>query len=45
VNFAKEANIKIVAEYVSNEDIYYRIKVLGIDYSQGYLFSVPSKDL
>lgn len=45
VNFAKEANIKVIAEYVSNEEIYEKIKVLGIDYSQGYLFSVPSKDL
>jgi diguanylate cyclase (GGDEF)-like protein len=45
VNFAKEANIKIVAEYVCNEEIYEKIKELEIDYSQGYLFSIPSESL
>lgn len=41
VSFAKEANIKVVAEYVSNEEIYEIIKSLGIEYSQGYYFSIP----
>ncbi|WP_024955652.1 EAL domain-containing protein [Sulfurospirillum arcachonense] len=41
VNFAKEANIKVIAEYVCNEEIYKIIKTLGIEYSQGYLFSTP----
>lgn len=45
VSFAKEANIKIIAEYVSNKEIYEKIKELEIDYSQGYLFSVPSESL
>ena len=45
VNFAKEANIKIVAEYVCSEEIYEKIKELEIDYSQGYLFSVPNENL
>ena len=45
VNFAKEANIKVIAEYVSNQGIYEKIKELGIDYSQGYLFSVPNENL
>ncbi len=45
VNFAKETNIGIIAEYVSNQEIYEKIKELDIDYSQGYLFSVPSEDL
>ena len=45
VNFAKEANIKVIAEHVSNQGIYEKIKELGIDYSQGYLFSVPNENL
>jgi EAL domain-containing protein (putative c-di-GMP-specific phosphodiesterase class I) len=30
---------------VSSEEIYEKIKELGIDYSQGYLFSVPNENL
>ena len=42
VNFAKEANIKVIAEYVCDEKIYKKIQSLNIEYSQGYLFSIPS---
>ena len=42
VAFAKEANIKVVAEYVSNEHIYEKIKSLGIEYCQGVFFSTAS---
>ncbi len=41
VSFAKEQNIKTVAEYVENEQIFEIIKDLGIDYSQGYYFGKP----
>jgi len=41
VNFAKEQNIKIVAEYVENEAIYDVLCSLGVDYSQGYYFGKP----
>ncbi|MDD2640300.1 MAG: EAL domain-containing protein, partial [Arcobacteraceae bacterium] len=41
VDFAKEANIKVIAEYVSNKEIYDTIKSLGIEYSQGFYFSQP----
>lgn len=41
VDFAKEANIKVIAEYVSNKAIYDTIKSLGIEYSQGFYFSQP----
>lgn len=41
VNFAKESNIKVIAEYVENEAIYEKIKLLDIEYAQGYLFSIP----
>ncbi|WP_418180227.1 EAL domain-containing protein [Aliarcobacter lanthieri] len=40
-NIAKEFNIKTVAEFVANEDIYNKIKELKIDLSQGYYFDQP----
>ncbi|ATB68649.1 diguanylate cyclase/phosphodiesterase [Sulfurospirillum diekertiae] len=42
VSFAKEAHIKVIAEYVSNEMIYDKIKSLGIEYSQGLFFAEPT---
>ena len=41
IDFAKMYNIRTVAEFVENEDIYILVKELGIDYSQGYYFSKP----
>jgi len=43
--FAKEANIKTVAEYIENEEIFEYLKNLGVDYFQGYYFSPPQKDI
>lgn len=40
-NFSKEFGVKTVAEYVSREEIYEKIKELGIDYCQGYYFDKP----
>ena len=40
-NFSKEFKVKTVAEYVSNEDIFNKIKELNIDYCQGYYFDRP----
>ena len=45
VDFAKKANIKVIAEFVENEDIFNKIKELGIDYTQGYYFSKPNANL
>lgn len=45
VNFAKDLNIKTVAEYVENEEIFNEVKSLGVDYSQGYYFSKPIEEL
>jgi len=45
VEFAKAAGIKVIAEFVSSEEIYEKVKELGIEYSQGYYFSVPSREL
>ena len=41
VNFAKEQNIKVIAEYVENREIYDVLCTLGVDYSQGYYFGKP----
>ena len=41
VNFTKEANLKIFAEYVENREIFEFLKEMGIDYFQGYYFSKP----
>ncbi|MDD3342702.1 MAG: bifunctional diguanylate cyclase/phosphodiesterase [Sulfurospirillaceae bacterium] len=42
VSFAKEAQIKVIAEYVSDEMIYKKIKSLEIEYAQGFYFSIPA---
>ena len=45
VNFAKDLNMKTIAEYVENEAIFEKVKELGIDYSQGYYFSEPKREI
>jgi PAS domain S-box-containing protein/diguanylate cyclase (GGDEF)-like protein len=45
VFFAKNANIPCIAEFVHNEEVQKIIEDLGIEYSQGYLFSKPAKDI
>jgi len=41
VEFAKLANIKTVAEFVSSQEIENVITELGIDYAQGFYYSTP----
>ena len=41
VFMARKLDVKIVAEYVCNKEVYEVVKELGIDYSQGYYFSQP----
>ena len=41
VTFAKEQNLKTVAEFVENKEIAEVVKELEIDYSQGYYYSKP----
>jgi len=41
VLFAKKQNIKTLAEYVENEEIFNIIKNLGVEYTQGYYFGKP----
>ena len=43
IAFAKEMNIKTIAEFVENEGIFNKLKEMGIDYFQGYYFS-PAKE-
>lgn len=45
VSFAKEMGIKTIAEYVSDEKIFNKVKELDIDYSQGYYFGIPKDDI
>jgi len=45
VNFAKNMQIDIVAEFVHSYDVQEIVKELGIDYSQGFYFSEPSANL
>ena len=45
LHFAKKMNIKTIAEYVENENIYNKLNKLGVDFSQGYLFSTPQEEL
>jgi EAL domain-containing protein (putative c-di-GMP-specific phosphodiesterase class I) len=42
IMFAKEQKIKIVAEFVENEQIFKILKELGVDYFQGYYFAKPA---
>ncbi|MFA6144152.1 MAG: bifunctional diguanylate cyclase/phosphodiesterase [Sulfurimonas sp.] len=41
VDFSKKIGAKTIAEYVCNEDIYNKSKLLGIDYAQGYYIGKP----
>jgi len=41
VMFAKIKNLSVVAEFVSSESIYEKIKSLDIDFCQGYYFGEP----
>ena len=40
-SYAKRTNVTTIAEFVSNEEIFEKIKSLDIDYAQGYYFSEP----
>ncbi|NQY93309.1 MAG: EAL domain-containing protein, partial [Campylobacteraceae bacterium] len=43
IDFAKNLNLKTIAEFVENKEIFDIVKELGTDYSQGYYFSPPIK--
>ncbi|WP_180754018.1 putative bifunctional diguanylate cyclase/phosphodiesterase [Persephonella hydrogeniphila] len=45
INLGKGMNLKILAEFVENEEILKIVKELDIDYAQGFYFGKPSPDL
>ena len=44
INYCKELNIKTVAEFVHNKDVFDTCVYLGIDLFQGYYISKPKKE-
>jgi len=44
-SFAKKSGIMTVAEFVEDEQIYNTLKIIGIDYAQGYYFAKPTKKI
>ena len=45
IHFAKEANMKTVAEFVHSKEIYEKLSKLDLDYMQGYYISKPLEKL
>jgi diguanylate cyclase (GGDEF)-like protein len=45
ISFCKKMNIKTVAEFVSSEEIYNELKLLDIDYVQGYYIGKPESEI
>nr|MCH9814208.1 bifunctional diguanylate cyclase/phosphodiesterase [Campylobacterota bacterium] len=45
ISFAKELGIKTIAEFVSTEAVFKKVKRLGVDYAQGYHIGKPSSSL
>ncbi len=43
VGFAKKKGIKTVSEYVSSEEIFDKIKHVGVDFAQGFYFDAPKQ--
>jgi len=42
IAFAKELGVKTIAEFVSSEAIFDKVKLMGIDYAQGYYIGKPA---
>ena len=45
VNVCKQSDIKVIAEYVHSKEVLDKVIEMGIDYSQGYYFSEPTKEI
>jgi len=43
--FAKSIGAEVVAEFVHNEVVYQKVKELGIEFSQGYYFAEPKREI
>jgi len=44
LEYAKNANIKTIAEFVSSKELVDSVKELGIDYMQGYYYGEPKPE-
>ena len=42
VDNARSNGIKVIGEFVENEEIFIILKKLGVDYMQGYFFEKPA---
>ncbi|NRA59758.1 MAG: EAL domain-containing protein [Psychrobium sp.] len=42
VTFSHALKIKVVAEYVSSQEIFDKLTTIGVDFFQGYYFDIPS---
>ena len=40
--FAREKGLKLIAEFVCNEEVFDKVKELGIEYVQGFYLSMPA---
>ncbi len=45
VGFARRLGIETIAEYVHTEEVFNKVKELGVDMSQGYYFSPPIQNV
>lgn len=45
VSFAKKKKIPVIAEFVLSEAIFNAVKMMGIEYAQGYYIGKPDKGL
>ncbi len=45
LEFAKKSNIKVIAEFVSNENIDKILREVGVDYAQGFYYGKPEAKL
>jgi EAL domain-containing protein (putative c-di-GMP-specific phosphodiesterase class I) len=43
ISFAQKMNIKTVAEFIHSQNVYDKVKEMGIDYGQGYFFGAPQE--
>jgi len=41
VNFSRDMGIQTIAEYVCEEEIFNKVKELGVDFAQGYYIGLP----
>lgn len=45
VDFASKLGMDVIAEFVSDIEVYNKVSSMGVDYSQGYYFSEPKPDI